>query len=204
LDDFFASVGDRWPASREDYHWLVLPGTELMRDRISRQYSELTDRPGLVPVHPEFMHVSVAHLAPVDEITESELAQIVTEVRDGCAAVAPFAVMVGRAQAWEHGVVCPLRPGYLLTALRQVTTAAAKQVIGITYGKHPAVYHPYLTLAYATGRVDSDLIRAWLADCDATETAIPVTCLSLVTQQHDGREITFRVLAEVPLGRTGS
>lgn len=53
-----------------------------------------------------------------------------------------------------------------------------------------------MTLAYATGPVDSDLIRAWLADSDATETAIPVTCLSLVAQRHDRREITFQVLDE--------
>lgn len=117
MDDFFATIDDRWPAGRQDLHWHVLPGTELMRDRISRQYSELIDRPGLAPVRPEFMHVTVQHLAPVDEITEQELIQIVTKVRQSCAVIAPFASMIGRAQAWEHGVVCPLRPGYLLTAL---------------------------------------------------------------------------------------
>jgi 2'-5' RNA ligase len=200
VEDFFATISDRWPAGREDYHWHVLPGSELLRDRISRSYAEITRRPGLAPVRPASMHVTVQQVAPVSEITSGEIARIVSLVRDRCTEIAPFTVTSARAQAWEHGIVCPIRPGSPLNALWQVTTSAATQITGSRFETRPPVYHPHLSLAYATGHVDQDPIRAWLSDCDAPEIPIPVTGLVLVAQQHDGREITFRVLDHVPLG----
>jgi 2'-5' RNA ligase len=199
MEDFFADVADRWPRGREDYHWHVLPGTELARDHLARPYRELTAWPGLMPVRPEHMHVTVQHLAPTAEITSAEVEAIATLVAERCAYIAPFAVTASRAQAWETSIVCPLRPGYLLATLWQVTTSAAMEITGGRLGIHPAVYHPHLTLAYATARVDTEPMRAWLADCDAGEVALPITRLALVAQRHDGREITFRVLRDIPL-----
>jgi 2'-5' RNA ligase len=199
MEDFFATVADRWPAGREDYHWHVLPGTELVRERLARPYRELTDRPGLVPVGAEYLHVTVQHLAPVTEIASGELAEITALVRDRCAGIAPFAVTAGRAEAWETSVVCALRPGYLLGTLWQVTTSAARDVTGSRFGVVPPVYHPHMALAYAVAHVDNEPMRAWISDCDAAEVALPVTRLVLVAQQHDRREITFRIIEEIPL-----
>jgi 2'-5' RNA ligase len=199
MEDFFASVAGRWPPGREDYHWHVLPGTELARQRLARPYAELTSQPGLAPVRPEYMHVTVQHIGPVQEIAPGELAEIAGRVRAGCGSVASFAVTAGRAEAWETSVVCPLRPGYLLGALWHLVTSASKAVTGPRLGISPAVYHPHLSLAYATAHLDQAPVRAWLADCDAPETALPVTRLVLAAQQHDGREITFRVVDEIPL-----
>ena len=145
------------------------------------------------------MHVTVQQVAPVSEITADELARIVSLVRDRCTGIAPFTVIDARAEAWEHGIVCPIRSGYPLNDLWQVTTSAARQITGSRFETRPAVYHPHLSLAYATGHVDPNPIRAWLSDCDAPEIPLPVTGLVLVAQQHDGREITFRVLDHVTL-----
>jgi 2'-5' RNA ligase len=201
MEDFFAGVADRWPAGREDYHWHVLPGTEAMRERLADPYRELTDRPGLVPVRAEWMHVAVQHLAPAAEITGAELAKITRVVRDRCAGIAPFVVTAGRADAWETGVVCPVRPGYLLRFLRQVTTGTGREVTGGRFGTHQPVYCPHLTLAYAVAHVDHGPVRAWISDCEAVEVALPVSRLVLVAQRHDRREITCRLIDEVALTR---
>lgn len=199
MDDFFASIADRWPPGREDYHWHVLPGSELQRARISTPYSELLRRPGLAVVGPAYLHITVQHVAPVSEVSGAELAEIVRLVRDRCAGFAAFAVTAGRAEAWEHGIVCPIRPGYLLSSLWQLTTSAATEVTRGRFEVRPAVYHPHIALAYAIAHIDQAAVRAELADCDAPEVALPVTKLVLVAQQHDGREITFRILEEIPL-----
>jgi 2'-5' RNA ligase len=199
VEDFCATIEGLWPAGREDYHWHLLPGSELVRDRIARPYLQITSQPGLAPVTAEFLHVTVQHLAPVSHITASQLDQITRLVRQRCAQIAPFAVTIGRAEAWEHGIVCPVRPGYLPASLWQVTTSAFMETTGSTMPVRPAVFHPHLSLAYATGHVDSGQVRAWLADCDAPEVAVPVTGLVLVAQRHDRREITFRILDHVPL-----
>jgi 2'-5' RNA ligase len=199
VEDFFATITDRWPPGRDDYHRHVLPGSELLRDRISRHYAEVANRPGMARVRPANMHITVQQLAPASQVTSSELAQIVSLVRDRCADIAPFAVTTARAEAWEHAITCPIRPGCLLSTLWQVTTTAARQVTGTRFETRPAVYHPHLTIAYATSHVDQDPIRAWLSDYGAPEIPIPVTGLVLVAQRHNGREITFRVLDHVPL-----
>jgi 2'-5' RNA ligase len=204
MEDFFAGVADRWPAGQENYHWHVLPGPAAARECLSRQYRGLTQRPGLAPVRDEHMHITVQHLAPVAGISAGEIGQITRLVQERCAGIAPFAVTAGRAEAWNTGVVCPVRPGPALRRLWQVTTAVAAEV---TAGKHetrPAVYYPHLTLAYAHGHVDHRPMRAWISDSTAAEIALPVTGLVLVAQQHDYREITFRVLGEVPLTGTES
>lgn len=199
MEDFFATVTEHWPAGQEDYHWHVLPGTELARERLARPYGELTNQPGLAPVRPEYMHVTVQHIGPVRGIEADELRELVGRVRSGCSSVASFAVTAGRAEVWETSIVCPLRPGYLLGTLWQLVTSASRAVSGARLDVRPAVYHPHLTLAYATAHVDHAPLRAWLADSDAAEVALPVTRLVLVAQQHDGREITFRVVDEVVL-----
>jgi 2'-5' RNA ligase len=199
VEDLFSTVNADWPPGREDYHWHVLPGSELLRDRISRPYAELLATPGLVPVRPANMHVTVQRLPPAGEIDSTDLEEITGLVRESCAGMAPFAITAGRAEAWEHAIVCPVRPGHLLASLWQVTTGAYRQVTGTGREISPAVYHPHLSLAYAIRHLDADLVRAWLADSDAPEVAFPVTSLVLVAQQHDRREITFRILEQIPL-----
>jgi hypothetical protein len=73
MENFFATIADRWPADRADYHWHVLPGTELMRDHVARPYAELLDRPGLAPVRPEYLHITVQHLGPASDLPAGEL-----------------------------------------------------------------------------------------------------------------------------------
>lgn len=199
MDDFFGTIEEHWPAGREHYHWHVLPGGELLRDRIVRPYLQLIEQPGLIPTPLSFLHITIQHLAPVSEITSSELDQVVGLVRERCAGMATFAVIAARAEAWEHGIVCPVRPGFLLTELWRITTRAYKEATHGRFPVRPAVFYPHLSLAYAVRHVETAPVRAWLADCDAPEVPVPVTKLVLVAQQHNRREITFRVVDEVQL-----
>jgi 2'-5' RNA ligase len=199
MENFFATIEHLWPAGQEDYHWHLLPGSELGRDRIAHSYLQITTQPGLAPVPAPFLHITVQHLAPVSQITASQLDHITGLVRERCTAIAPFAVTIGRAEAWEHGIVCPVRPGYLPATLWHVTTSAFKEATGNQLPVRPAVFHPHLALAYATSHVDPGQARAWLADSSAPEVAVPVTRLTLVAQQHDRRHITFRILDQIPL-----
>jgi 2'-5' RNA ligase len=199
MEDFFATVTDRWPAGREDFHWHVLPGPAAARECLSRQYQEVTSAPGLAPVPGVWMHITVQHVAPVTEVSTSEIKQITALVRDACAQIAPFAVTACRAEAWPTALVCPIRPGAPLRHLWQVTTSAAARVTGGRISTVPGVYHPHLSLAYAHDHVEHEPVKAWLSDATASEVALPVTRLVLVAQQHDRRHITWRLVDEIPL-----
>jgi 2'-5' RNA ligase len=199
VEDFFAGVVDRWPPGREDYHWHVLPGPPAVRERLYGQYRELTHRPGLAPVPGQWLHITVAHLMPVTQVSAGQIEQITGLVRQACSGIAPFAVTAGRPEVWRTGIVCPIRPGPPLRHLWQVTTSAADQVTAATCQTRPGVYHPHLALAYGYDHVDDGPLRAWISDSNAADIALPVTRLVLVAQQHDCRQITWRLIEEIPL-----
>lgn len=100
-----------------------------------------------------YLHITTEHFAPVGEATSSELDRLVGLVRDRHSGFAAFAVTVGRAEAWEHGIVCPIRPSYLLASLWQLTTSATTEVTGGRFEVSPAVF-PHLLLAHAIAKVD--------------------------------------------------
>jgi hypothetical protein len=76
MEEFFSGVTTRWPAGREDYHWHVLPGPAAARQCLSGQYRELTRRSGLAPVRNEWMHITVQHVAPVTQVSATQIEQI--------------------------------------------------------------------------------------------------------------------------------
>jgi 2'-5' RNA ligase len=197
MESFFAGAAGRWPAGRRDLHWHVLPGPPAA-GLLAGQYRELTARPDLEPVRPEWLHITVHHGPPAAQLSTAQAARLAALVAEACAGIAPFAVTAGRAEAWHAGIVCPVRPGQPLRELHQVTAAAAARVTG-TAAPGPDDYYPHLTLAYATGPADHRPLRAWLADSDAAEVPLPVTELALVAQRHDGRAITWELLDRVAL-----
>jgi 2'-5' RNA ligase len=199
MEDFFAGVAGRWPAGREDYHWHVLPGPAAVREWLAGHYRELTHRPGLAPVPGRWMHITVAHFAPLTQVSSGQIEQITGLVRQACAGIAPFAVTAGRPEVWRTAVVCPIRPGPPLRELWRITTSAAGEVTAGTCQAQPYVYHPHLSLAYGYDHVDDGPLRAWISDSNAAEVALPVTRLVLVAQQHNRRKITWRQAGEVAL-----
>jgi 2'-5' RNA ligase len=199
MEDFFAQIENRWPAGREDLHWHVLPSPAVVRDRLAAPYQPLIHWPGLVPVRPQWAHITIQDYAPAAAISTAGLAAVVALVRERCAPIAPFTVTTRPAEAWNGGIVCPLRPSAPLRSLWQITTSAAQAVTGDRFGPPATDFYPHLALAYATAHVDPEPLRIWLEDSDPVEVALPVTGITLVAQRHDHREITWRLLGQIPL-----
>ncbi len=200
MDSFIASVQQRWPVARTDYHWHVLPDPALVREHLTLPYRDLLYRPGLAPVPAVWAHVTVEHFAPIAGVSYEEIAKVAELVRNRCEMLTPIELTIRRAEIWRNGVVCPVSPGEPLRRLWEITTAAGREVTGGRFGIQPSVYHPHLALAYAVNHLDDAPLRAWLSDHDVPEVSLPVSGLSLVAQQHDGRQITWRLVSTVPLG----
>lgn len=199
MRDFFATVADRWPAGAEHYHWLILPDPELVRRQLASPYRELIRRPGLAPVQPRWSHITVQHFAPLGGLADGEMSKIADLVKDRCSRIGPFQAVVGPAQVRPGGIVCPVRSGQPLRQLWQATTGAGRNVTGIRYEVIPDPYDPHLTLAYAYADVDEEPLQSWLSSFRASPATVQVTRLSLVAQRHDHREITWRLLDQIPL-----
>lgn len=140
MESFFAHIADRWPPGREDYYWLLLPDPGRVLARLAGPYQELTRRPGLAPVPPAWVHVTIQHVAPVDAVTGEEIAKIIGVVRDGCAHVAPFELTVGQAEVWGTGIVtAPDEAFSLLEVMRGPDGSLTRDtVIASTTARKPA------------------------------------------------------------------
>lgn len=117
MKSFYASVQQRWPAGRLDYHWHLLPDPAQTQTALFEPYQELTHRAGLAPVSPDWYHVTVLHSAPVDDVTASQLEQIVAEMRRRCQQIAGFDLTLDRPAVGGVAVDCAGRPGVAARAL---------------------------------------------------------------------------------------
>lgn len=199
MDDFFATIIDRWPARRRDYHWHVLPPPQLARQGLYEPYRDLTHREGIVPVSPEWYHLTLLHSAPVTEVADGEITEIIDRVRHRCAEIEPFQVTLDRPSVGSVAVECLARPGRRLAELRGITADETSAVLGERHTTTPPIYYPHVSLGYAVQQVDQRPLRAWLTDREPPTFTFPVTQIALVAQQHDRRVITWDPIATVPL-----
>jgi hypothetical protein len=93
----------------------------------------------------------------------------------------------------------PCGPRPAARALWQAAADSTTAVLGDRIPVVPAVYYPHMSLAYAVGHVDHRPMKAWLSDHDIAPLATRVEKVSLVAQSHDGHDITWRHILDVPL-----
>lgn len=209
MKHFFEEISERdvlpWPPGTDHWHVhaLIHP---VIAEHVAAAYDGL---PGVThhgealfaPVPPQWMHITIAHLA--DELNRPEVEELRRFLIDELAPAGPVTVKIGKAREYgEHGIACPISPTGTLQRLWRATREIAGQ---ITAGPSlPEDYMPHLTVAYSIGDGSPVPARRWLADHDHLLPEIPVTIdrLFLVNQRHNMREITWRVHADLPLGRT--
>ena len=199
MDDFFATVIDRWPAGREDLHWHLLPDPEQARAGLFEPYQELTHRDNVVPVAPPWYHVTSLHSVPAASLSAGQLDRIIEEVRRRCETIGPFELTLDRPTIGQVAVECAGRPGAATRALWRAAADSTTTVLGNDIPVIPEVYYPHMSLAYAVGHTDHRQMKAWLSDHDIPPFVMPVTAISLVAQSHDRRTITWRHLLDIPL-----
>ncbi|MFB8413617.1 2'-5' RNA ligase family protein [Streptomyces albidoflavus] len=206
MEDFFAKVEGRthaWPSGRRDLHWLIIPGEDFARRRLYEPYRPLTEQPGLHPVQPEWMHLTLLHMGPQDSASTSEVDQLVAAVAERAANTAPYDLTLSRPDIGTVAIESKGYPGAPHRALWEMTWRATRAVVGDRWPRLPTTSYPHLTQAYAgaEGRLaDRGALKVVLSDLPGDPVVLPVTTLTLVAEWHDRREIRWDVLAEVPLG----
>ncbi|MFD7016642.1 2'-5' RNA ligase family protein [Streptomyces sp. NPDC059928] len=205
MEDFFSRVENRehaWPPGRRDLHWLIIPDPDIARDQLYEPYRTLAEQPGLYPVQPQWMHITVLHAGPQDSATDSEVDHLVAEVTKRAAHIAPFKVTLSRPDIGNVAIESKGRPGAPHRALWEMTWQAQQSVVGDRWPVIPKAAYPHLSHSYAGAEAhlaDRTALKVLLSDVPDGEVTVPVTTLTLVAEWHDRREIMWDVLAEVPL-----
>lgn len=206
MQNFFRQVETRahaWPAGRRDLHWHVLFEPEDVQKKLTGPYRGLTHRPGIEPVAPEWLHMTVLHSGPAEESSDQELADITARVRQACGEIAPFDVTFSPPSVGNVAIECLGRPGPPARRLWQLTHQATVDVVGDRWPLIPASYYPHTSLGYGTQeaeQADRTEMKIWLSDHGHGEVTLRATQLSLVSQWHDRRRIMWDHLNDIPFG----
>lgn len=208
MEDFFARVEGRvhaWPPGRKDLHWLIVPGEDFARTHLYEPYRELAEQPGLYPVQPEWMHVTLLHMGPQNSASPDEIDQLAAEVTKRAGSVAPFDLTLSRPDIGTVAIEAKGYPGAPHRALAEMTWQATHTVVGDRWPRIPlaTASYPHLSHAYAGAEghlADRGALKVVLSDLPGESVILPVTTLTLVAEWHDRREIRWDVLAEVKLG----
>jgi hypothetical protein len=209
MEDFFARVENRahaWPPGRKDLHWLIVPRGDFARTHLYEPYRELAEQPGLYPVEPEWMHVTLLHMGPQDSASAGEIDQMVAEVAKRATSVGPFELTLSRPDIGTVAVESKGYPGAPHRALWEMTWQATYAVVGDRWPRIPTASYPHLSHAYAGAEghlADRGALKVLLSDLPGESVTLPVTTLSLVAEWHNRHDIMWGVLAEVPLGAAG-
>lgn len=199
MESFFARVEPFWPAGRRDLHWHVLP-TPTEAAALAVPYAGITE-PGLEPVPPDGMHCTLLHAigAARDDV---DIEELLRDVRSTARTLAPFTLTFDRPAVGALAVEISGWPGAPFNDLVDMVTAATDRA-GATFKPGRSRY-PHISLGYTTSRaasLDAVALRAALASIDGPlSTTVRADRIHLVEQWHDGRNIQWNPIAEIPLG----
>jgi 2'-5' RNA ligase len=147
------------------------------------------------------MHITLVHGAPMDRLLPGELDDLIGRLRLRLAQAEPVTMTLLQPTLGGTALVCPGTPAEPTRALWRACAEEVSTATGRRFPTQPAVHHPHTTLAYSTGTSGRHAqIEAWPSDHRADPVTFTIDRVTVVAQSHDGREITWRPLAEVPLG----
>lgn len=199
MESFFDRVSGIWPAGRRDLHWHLLP-TPQEALALAAPYTGFF-RPGLpgVPLHR--LHCTLLHTVglPLEGI---DLDTLLDGVEAWAQQVQPFTVTFDRPAIGTVALELSGWPGAPFTALVEAVTHSMERT-GTAFKAAPSRY-PHISLAYTSE--GSDAIESWslkaaLAALDGPLSGtVLADRLHLVEQWHDGTQILWEPIAEIPLG----
>lgn len=200
MESFFERVKGFWPAGRQDLHWHLLPDRELARTALVEPYRQLTHRDGLAPIPAEWIHVTVLHGAPVEQVSTTELDKLTAGMRERCAQLAPVTITLHPPMVGSVALECAGRPGAPARAVWQAAIDTNIEVLGDRMIGPRANYEPHAALAYCdVPQVNGAPLKAWLSDNAADPVTFTASQVTLVAQHHDGHHIIWEHLLDVPL-----
>lgn len=189
-----------WPEGERRAHWHVLFDDQPAVHDFAHAHADLlAQHPELHPVPVEWLHATLQSIGP---LTPDVADAVAAAARPALAALEPFDIEIGPAQALHNGVVPAIHPEEGISELYWALRRATEDVVGAeTMPAAPDRFWPHLSLAYSGAQWDHDGLSRALAQLRPPRPRMTVTRAVLVDQEQAWRKTyTWTVLADVPLG----
>lgn len=153
-----------WARNDGSLHVYALPD-DGVTDALMAASERLDGLAALPRMPRSWLHFTVGRLAQYDDLGQAGLTRLADEIGARIAEVPAFELRLGAPEVWGQSVNCSAEPSgawdRLVTAVRDAASAFSDEPLP------PAPHCPHVSLAYATGEVADDEVRARLADAPA-------------------------------------
>lgn len=159
MDSFFERM-EPWRKSEGSLHLYVLPA-EDERELFFNVQQSLAGIENLPLMPAAYLHATLLRLAQFDEdVSQKEYSRLGREIDEFCATLEPFDLDFGPPVADDVALCCWATATPAWEQLTQGCRATVERAWGVEPFASPAV--PHVSLAYAKGMVNGDLVAATL------------------------------------------
>ncbi|MEV5749982.1 2'-5' RNA ligase family protein [Actinoallomurus sp. NPDC052308] len=185
---------------RRLYVWHVLfddrPGAEKL---VEECRDRLAGLPGLDSVPTPWLHMTTQIVGFTDEISDSELQNMITAVSERMRSVAPTSVSLGRPLFHSEALVLGVDPRDGLDAVR----AGVRQAVAMTVRANRLTddpdWVPHLSVAYSNSEAPAEPVISAMQSPPAP-VDVRIDAIDLVSQERVGHSYIWDRIATVQLG----
>jgi hypothetical protein len=188
-----------WRAGRRMYTWhFTFDGQPEVRDLAARYQEKLAHLPGLDLIPARWLHLTTQGVGFTDEVSDSDVAKVVSTARRRLASVPPTAVTLGPARVTPEAILLDVAPVGGLEVVRATLRAAIADVWSDDQVPDTSEWTPHVSVAYSNAAGPAEPYIAALAGCtDSAETVIG--SVQLIVLGRDQRVYEWSTLADLQL-----
>ncbi|QNE19078.1 2'-5' RNA ligase family protein [Kribbella qitaiheensis] len=170
-----------WRVGRSFYTWhLTFADSPSVAD-LADSYADVVARmPGLTPVTPQWLHLTMQGVGFTDRVPDADLTEIIEATKSRLSRVSPFEVTIGPAVLDAESLQLPVAPVAPLQNLRDHLRAA----IGDAWGPDaiPELPHltPHISLGYWNRPAPAAPLATLLSTSPTHTATTPITAISLI------------------------
>lgn len=195
-----------WRVGRSFYTWHVTFRDDSAMAGLADQYRErLQEFPSLDALSTGQLHLTIQGIGFTDEVSDADLAAIVTATQTELAALPSRTVDAGPPYVDAETVQLALHPADLVDDVR----AALRRGIAVVWGddrvpEASSGYRPHVTLAYSNAEAERAEIASAVESVGRLTAAVRIDAVSLIRLNRDQARYDWTEVATAPLDGTAT
>jgi 2'-5' RNA ligase len=187
-----------WTPHRKAYFWYLTFNSPLLRELAAKCQAEVRSA-SLDPVPLNGLHMTVARVGWVDEVSHRDIENLIHIARTFCSNLRPFFISVGPLAGSAGAIRFSVAPWEPIIVLRQHLLDARKIVCGDV--DEETEFRPHVGIAYSNSvQPACPMIATVEALRELPPTPVPVTHVDLVALRREDHTYVWDTLGRVPLG----
>jgi 2'-5' RNA ligase len=178
-----------WRPGRIMLTWhLTFENAPDLHDLVREYHGALGHLPGLSPVPPEWLHLTIQGVGYDDEVTPTDVDAVVQSVRQELQALPRFDLTFGRPIVFGEAIAIRPEPAEplqrLLTAIRDGIAGALGADAVPTGPEQSKGFHPHVSIAYSHVEADAQPYCDAIASIDRPPVVVPIHGVTLIRQER--------------------